>query len=167
MAGAERKAVYRLLALGFVATVAAGAASAALDLGAERAREVERAKGWCRALAQVAGAEVSGGGHSGQPLGSLVAAVVRTEPGVAFLRVEAGDGRVLGQAGDAGRARAWEDRTFGQERGSVRVRVGYRPGSQPLALAVRALLWALLTGGLWALGAAVVAWTLRGDRPRP
>jgi hypothetical protein len=86
---------------------------------------------------------------------------VATDPDVASVRVEAADGRVLGQAGDAARAEAWEDRTFALASGPVRVRLGYRLEAQPLALAVRAALWALLVGLVLAVVLGIVGWSLR------
>lgn len=165
MPSAEGTAVRRFLALGVAAVALAGALSVGLDESAERRRQVERVRGWCRVVGQLAGAErVSGGDHGGSSLGRLLGVLVSTEPSLSFVRVEAGDGRVLGQAGDAERSERWEDRTFALEGGPVRVRAGYRGATQPLGLAVRAILWALLVGALWLLGAAVVAWSLRPSR---
>lgn len=167
----RRVVLGRLFAPCVVAVALAAAASVWLDRSADRAGQVARVRLWAQVAAQVAAGRPSGPTAPGLPtghgaadpgVGPLLAAVVRADPAVASVRVEGADGRVLGQAGDAARAQAWEDRTFALGSGPIRVRLGYRLGAQPLGLAVRGAFWGLLMGSVLTLVLATVAWSLRG-----
>lgn len=128
----------------------AAAASVWLDRNADRARQGEQA----RRLAELAARLAPGGGSSGGCLDALLAALVQSQPGLGYLRVEAGDGALLAQTGDPARYPVRYDRTLPSAAGPVRIRIGYAEDARPVAWGVRAAVWGVLAAVLQALAAA-------------